>query len=283
MISFAYHTITWRLDIGKALAEIEKAGFSGFETFSFPPSESDTWPGYVARLTEAYRHNKETYLETTAYRTSDDLKRMMARHNLSMSSMYCSGLFIDPDMQTHEIAAIGRAMQFVRETGAKHLVIGGGMNLSGSYSRDDYHRFYDSLHTIGQMCNDSGLTACYHPHSGTMVENGEQLDLFCRETDPSLISLAPDTGHMIRGEINPVEAIHKYAERIKYIHLKDIRDNEFYELGRGGIDFTNIIRALLDIEYTGWAVVELDDTTSTPLESAVMSRKYIADHLENLL
>ena len=279
MISIAYHTITWRDNVQAALTNIAQAGFKAFETFSFPPIATDTWPGYVSRLTNAYKNQKDTYLETEAYKSPQELIRLMDKYELKMASMYCSGLFIDPGLQEYEQQAIINAMHFVREIGCRHLILGGGMNLDGIYTNSDYNRFYEALHVIGQACKEVGILACYHPHSGTMVETGDQLDQFCRETDGALIALAPDIAHLVRGETDPVDTIYKYADRIQYIHLKDIRDNEFHELGEGLIDLPGVVQALKDIAYNGWAVVELDDTTHTPLESAMISRKYIEDEL----
>ena len=187
MMTVAYHTITWRDEVQTALADIDQASFTSFETFSFPPTSSDTWPRYVARLISAYQNAKDTYLETEAYKSPQDLIRLMDQYKLNMASMYCSGLFIDPGLQTDEQQAIINAMHFVRESGCRHLILGGGMNLDGVYTNRDYHQLYETLHSIGQACNEVGLTACYHPHSGTMVETGDQLDRFCRETEADLI------------------------------------------------------------------------------------------------
>ena len=193
--------------------------------------------------------------------------------------MYCSGRFIDPELIAHEIRATLSAARFVKTAGCEHLILGGGLNADGVYSAGDYDRFFSTLHEIGRQCREMGIVACYHPHSGTMVETGEQLDLFCRETDPELIALTPDVAHLVRGGADPVATIYRYADRIEYLHLKDIRDDEFVELGEGTIDLKGVIHAIDEIGYTGWVVVELDDTTRSPLESAMISRRFLEDHL----
>ncbi|MEE2709691.1 MAG: sugar phosphate isomerase/epimerase [Gemmatimonadota bacterium] len=278
-ISLAYHTITWRDDIVAALRDISHAGFQGFEAFSFPPKPDDTWYGYVDRLAQACAEQPETYLETENYRTPMELAGLAAKQGLRLSSMYCSGRFIDPDLVEHEIRASLSAARFVKSAGCGHLILGGGLNTDGVYTRNDYDRFFHALHEIGSQCREIGIRACYHPHSGTMVETGEQVDLFCRETDPALIALTPDVAHLTRGGADPVETIYRYADRIKYIHLKDIRDGEFVELGEGTIDLQGVMKAIDEIGYSGWLVVELDDTTRTPLESAQISHRFLEDHL----
>ncbi|MBI4551072.1 MAG: TIM barrel protein [Candidatus Latescibacteria bacterium] len=278
-LSLAYQTITWRDDLPAALLDIAAAGFRAFETFSFPPRAADTWQGYVDRLARAYAERPETYLETAWYRTPDGLATLAGRYGLVLSSMYCSGRFIDPALVDHELAAILTAARFVRAAGCRYLILGGGMNERGVYADSDYRRLVEMLHAIGRGCREIGLIACYHPHSGTMVETAAQLARFCDETDPSLIALAPDVAHLVRARADPAATLRRYADRVRYLHLKDIRDNEFVELGEGLIDLPAVVAALRDIGYTGWVVVELDDTTRTPLESAIISRRCLEERL----
>ena len=278
-ISLAYHTITWRDDIPKALEDIASAGFRAFETFSFPPLTGDTWQGYVDRLTRAYRERPETYLETRSYRTPDELMTLARRYGLRLIAMYCSGRFIDPALAEIEIRAILAAARFVAAAGGDYLVLGGGMNDRGVYADRDYGCLAETLHAIGHGCRALGLQACYHPHSGTLVETPEQLERFCAATDPDLIALALDVAHLARGRADPVTALRRWAARIRYIHLKDIRDDAFVELGQGEVDLPGAVAVLREIGYRGWAVVELDDSQRTPAQSAAISHRYLEEDL----
>lgn len=90
--------------------------------------------------------------------------------------------------------------------------------------------------------------------------------------------------------------IHRYKERVAYVHLKDlssadaksqgmemIMGNEaltvFCELGIGIIDFQRIIQALIEMEYKGWMTVEIDHSTSTPLRSLEICRDFVEQKL----
>lgn len=275
MLQLAYQTITWRDDFAAALSDISQAGYTGYETFSFPPNANDSWPGYVDRLARAYKERPDTYLQTNSYRSPEGIVELGIRHGLRLTSMYCSGRFIDPEINDAEIDAILNAARFLKDAGCEHLVLGGGMNLEETYNKRDYALFFETIHKIGSGCLKEGIVACYHPHSGTMIETAEQLRIFCMETDPAVVALAPDVAHLVRGGADPVETIYKYADRIKYLHLKDIKDNEFLELGEGNIDLAAIVRALTETGYSGWAVVELDDAIGSPLDSAIKSRRYL--------
>jgi inosose dehydratase len=77
------------------------------------------------------------------------------------------------------------------------------------------------------------------------------------------------------------------------LHLKDVRpappgpaggpgpSYQFVELGRGRVDLPGVFAAMRDINFAGWAIVELDrvpDAGRTPKESAEINRRYLLDH-----
>lgn len=90
-----------------------------------------------------------------------------------------------------------------------------------------------------------------------------------------------DPSHLIWQGINPVEFIRAFPDRIYHVHMKDAivkpdgragilggylpfgdprRAWDFRSLGRGGVDFEAIIRALNDIGYQGPLSVEWEDS-----------------------
>ncbi len=76
------------------------------------------------------------------------------------------------------------------------------------------------------------------------------------------------------------------------MHIKDVeplRGNadakhpyRFVELGRGKVDIPAVFDALHQVDFRGWAIVELDavpDTARSPKESALISKKYLEEKL----
>lgn len=74
-------------------------------------------------------------------------------------------------------------------------------------------------------------------------------------------------------------AIRKYADRLLFRHIKDLRQpQQFVELGRGSVDLRGVFAALREVKFGGWVVVELDsvpDKGGTPKESAEISKRYL--------
>jgi sugar phosphate isomerase/epimerase len=90
-----------------------------------------------------------------------------------------------------------------------------------------------------------------------------------------------DPSHLLWQGVNPVEFIRAFGDRIYHVHMKDAivtlngrtgilsshlpfgdprRGWDFRSLGRGGVDFEAILRALNDIDYRGPLSVEWEDT-----------------------
>lgn len=141
-----------------------------------------------------------------------------------------------------------------------------------------------------------GLRTVFHHHCGGYVETPEEVDKLMSLTDPQLLGLCLDMGHYGFGGGNPVEALERHTNRIWHVHFKDfdpqvgetskaqahdyfdsVANGVFCELGRGSVDFAEIVRILKEREYEGWIVVEQDvlPGMGAPKRSAAANREYI--------
>ena len=122
------------------------------------------------------------------------------------------------------------------------------------------------------------MKVCYHNHAQEIINNAMGMRIVCEETDPELVSLCVDTFWVRYGGLSPVDFIKENLNRAAYLHLKDMKDREFVELGQGVIDFPAVIKAVKPIALE-WAVVEQDRTKRTPKESMEISRRYLKEKL----
>ena len=121
-----------------------------------------------------------------------------------------------------------------------------------------------------------GLRFAYHHHLGTVVERPQDLAAFLGATGPN-VGLTLDTGHAALGGIDHIEVIQLHSDRIAHVHCKDIRGRIHASLreegrsfldgvlagmftapGDGDLDFTAVMRALKEIDYSGWIIVEAE-------------------------
>ncbi len=137
---------------------------------------------------------------------------------------------------------------------------------------------------VAAVAREEGLRPVLHPHAGTHVE-------FEDEVEPLLdvVELCLDTGHWLYAGQDPVAAYERWAERIPYLHLKDlyasrvagdfwssVRAGAFRPLGAGDLDLAALLNALERHGFSGWAVVEQDRAPGgDPVADLVASRRYL--------
>lgn len=148
---------------------------------------------------------------------------------------------------------------------------------------------------------ETGLRTVFHHHGAGYVETPDEIATLLDRTDPELLGLVFDTGHLVYGSGASDgkvvrEAMDRFADRIWYLHLKDcepkvaaqaraegldyfqaVRRGVFCELGRGCVDFRGVLETFQARGYRGWALVEQDvlPGMGAPRESARRNREYL--------
>ncbi len=228
----------------EALREVARAGYRGFELFD----------GNLV----AYEDKKDAF------------RSLMRDTGLEMVGVYAGANFIYPDILEDELWRIEKGASLAADFGAEHIVVGGGAVRAPGTTDDDYARLAEGLDRVVDLAEKYGLTASYHPHLGTCVTTLEQMDKVFPRTR---INFCPDTGHIDAAGSNSAEVVRKYADRIRYIHLKDYKDGNFLPLGEGKVDFAGILEALRAHNYDGWITIEQDGYTGPATEGAILSRE----------
>jgi inosose dehydratase len=219
-------------DMAKAASEIAEAGYKGIEFF-----DGNVLDG-----------------QDDGYRT---LRKLLSETGLALVAVYCGGNFIFHDVLQEELSRVEKAADAAQELGSQHLVVGGGARRFDGTRTEDYDTLAQALDKVQLIAQKRGLTAHYHPHLSTMVENpAEVRRLFARTG----INFCPDTGHLAAAGGDAAAMVREHAARICYVHLKGWQREPFafVPVGRGECDNAAVIRALKDIGYEGWICNELD-------------------------
>ena len=165
---------------------------------------------------------------------------------------------------------------------------------------DEWDLLCDGLNRLGKLSQEKyGVALTFHHHMGTVVQSAAETDRLMAGTDPRYVSLLFDSGHFAYCGEDPVAQVKKHADRIKHVHLKDIRtevvarvltehlsflegvrQGAFTIPGDGCVDFDSIFKVLAENGYEGYMVVEAeqDPAKANPLEYAIRARKFIRDH-----
>lgn len=168
------------------------------------------------------------------------------------------------------------------------------------YTEEQWQTVVKGFNEMGAYARSKGMYFTVHHHMGTGVQTVEEIDKLMELTDPELVYLLFDSGHLTFAGIDPVPVLEKYIDRIKHIHLKDVRlgvyNNEvvpkhmsfldavregvFTVPGDGDVDFKPIFDIIEKSGYEGWIVVEAeqDPAKANPFEYALKARKYIKEN-----
>jgi len=192
----------------------------------------------------------------------EDLKR----NGLRVVAGHANTGSLERDLDNH--------LRWLERHGATLLACSGGDLPTSAQYREVARR----LNAAGARCREQGVTLCYHNHAHEIVHDMFGLGYIVRGTDPQNVKLNIDTYWVARGGQDPAGVIRLLADRVGYLHLKDmLKDGSFGEVGAGTLDWAAIKGAAEDASVQV-CVVEQDRTPRTPLESSTMSRTFLKTH-----
>lgn len=223
------------------------------------------------------------------------LKRIVRDVGIPMVTLFQSGIWTDPGEEAALVENARRWSDAIPEMGGEMLMlVPGPRRDSPAYGLDDFKQMAQSMGQVGDIARRAGIGAAMHPHWGTAAETRLEIELLLSLLDPALVGFAPDTGQIAKGGTDPIPVIARAADRVRYIHLKDLspswederqrgtslRGPEGYiELGQGVIDFRRLLPILEKVNYSGWLMAELDESTRSGRASAALSKQYLTRKL----
>jgi inosose dehydratase len=285
----ACQPITWNAwpdyPVERKLAEIAAAGYAGC-TIAFPTFDEQGEPAsppaaLAGRLAAHGLAPAPGYLGGDlwlAERRAELVAAALARARYSRA-LEIGEVYVSCSCPPHLLAVAGHA------SGRRVI----GLDDAGFAS------LAETLNAMGEATTREGVTLCYHNHAGSYVETEAEYEEVVARTDPELVRLGPDTGHLAIGGGDVVGFFRRHAGRIAGVHLKDInpavlergraerrtyhemqRDGLFAELGEGMLDFPALLAALRAADFDGWLIAETDRTMKpTARESVEASRAYL--------
>jgi len=239
----------------------------------------------------------------------EQLREALQLRGLRVSEPWVSTYFTVNEMTTQTIDNFRRQLEFIHAIGGTDI---GTAELGNAvhqqpvallankpvFNDHQWQAMVDGLNELGARAADAGMRLCYHHHMGTGVQTRAEVDRLLADTDPHTVHLLLDTGHLTWGGGDAVELVDDHFDRIKHVHLKDLRGAVVEEAARRGTSFGDAIRAgvftvpgdgmidfpaLLDAlsqrGYEGWLVVEAeqDPAKAHPLAYAKKARAYLRE------
>lgn len=189
-------------------------------------------------------------------------------------------------------------LELLRDLGASHLIVRATESAWKLGDRADLGAVAAVLNLLGARAADFGIRIAARADCLSAVHGREAIDRLAENTDPALVDLSVGTADLVVAGVDPIDLIRTYGSRVGHVHLKDtrfvdtgseylMRDAEvamlqgsagrrierwFYELGTEGglVDASAVVAALRDVGYSGWVVVESDQSPH-PFETAMLN------------
>jgi sugar phosphate isomerase/epimerase len=147
--------------------------------------------------------------------------------------------------------------------------------------------------------DEAGVDLAYEIHPGEDLHDGVSFEMFLERVDNhSRCNILYDPSHFVLQQLDYLEYINIYAERIKVFHVKDAefipsgrqgvysgyqnwseRAGRFRSLGDGQVDFKAIFSKLAQIGFEGWPVLEWECCLKHPEDGAREGAEFISKHI----
>jgi len=152
---------------------------------------------------------------------------------------------------------------------------------------------------ILDVFDECGVDACYEIHPGEDLFDGITYEMFLEKTgNHPRACLLYDPSHFVLQQLDYIQYIDFYHERIRAFHVKDAEFNptgrqgtfggyqswanragRYRSLGDGQVDFKRIFSKLSQYGYDGWAVMEWECCIKNQVDGATEGAKFIDDHI----
>ncbi|MHA6730477.1 sugar phosphate isomerase/epimerase family protein [Devosia sp. A369] len=147
--------------------------------------------------------------------------------------------------------------------------------------------------------DDNGVDVCYEIHPGEDLHDGVTYEMFLeRVNNHPRANLLYDPSHFVLQQLDYLDYIDIYHERIKMFHVKDAEFNptgrqgvyggyqswinragRFRSLGDGQVDFASIFSKMAQYDFAGWAVLEWECAIKHPEDGAREGAEFIKNHI----
>ncbi len=238
----------------------------------------------------------------------ETLKHKLDVRGLCICNAWFSSLLLSDGYEA-TIEAFIKHRDFLHALGAKVIgaseqgnsIQGKSLSIFGDkpvYTDEQWELVAKGFNEMGRLAKEKGMYFTVHHHMGTGVQTEAEIDKLMEMTDPDLVYLLYDTGHLSFSGEDAIGVLKKYVNRVKHVHLKSIRQDvinegkekgwsfldcvragSFTVPGDGDFDFTPVFDILAQADYEGWVVVEAeqDPAKANPYEYACFARKYISE------
>ena len=243
------------------------------------------------------------YLPTDPDVLTDEIQK----RGLKVSGGTVFGSLHRPELFDQMIATVSKVAALTASQGAKHVVFIPPLYRDEKtdevddvvdWNAEQWKTVHATANRVGrQMFEEHGVAIAVHPHADSQIMTQPQIETFLDGTDSDYVSLCLDTGHVAYGGGDNIDLIRRYAERIGYVHIKQMDPEILKQVNDEGLGFgeavkrgvcveppagvpnpADIVTELSGLDAELFVIVEQDlypCESDVPYPIAVRTRKYL--------
>ncbi len=164
----------------------------------------------------------------------------------------------DAEGRARRVAFLNRALDVASRLGSETVSFWAGVPKAGLDHAQARAWLDEGLERVLDHAEAVGVDASFEPEPGMLIETVADYDALAAR-HPRL-RLALDTGHcLVTQDIEPADAIRRYASRLGTVAIEDMRrgDHTHLPFGQGDMDMPAVLNALDAIGFTRLVCIEL--------------------------
>lgn len=282
MAQLAFSTNAYtRFELPDAIRRIADHGYDGVELLADEPH------AYLPEFDDEDREAVLDALEETGLSVSNvNANTTTGYYDDAPPSAFFDPTIItaDDEERAWRVEYTKEAIDFAAAVGSPAVCVATGRPLPGNPPERAREYLLESLAEITDYAESEGVDVGIEFEPELLVECTEEVLELIEEVDSDALGVNFDAGHAaVYGE-DPAESIRRCAGHITGIHLEDIvggvRGKHYHRIpGEGDIDFAAIFDALEDIDYDGFATMELYTYPDEPDEAAARAYEELEPYL----
>ena len=253
----------------RVLKEAKEAGYRAIELGPYGYLPID-----IKQVSEELEKNELAIVAGTIF---DDLVSESNYENLlKQTEDICSLITKLPKLPVHENQHFPTPYMTIMDWGHDERDYAAGHSEQAPrLSEEDWKKMVKHIEGICKKGVEYGVRPVIHPHAGGYIEFADEIDKIVEDIPYEVAGLCLDTGHLYYSGMNPAEWLKKYANRLDYVHFKDVNETVYREvlnekirffegcgkgsmcpIGKGILDYPGIKNTLKEIGYSGYITIE---------------------------
>lgn len=135
---------------------------------------------------------------------------------------------------------------------------------------------------LDKLVAEYDVAIAIHNHGpGHRYNKISDVEMVVKDRHPK-IGACVDTGHYLRSDEDPVEAVNRLGKRVFGVHLKDVKSlpggqKQFKIAGEGDLKVTELLKALKALKYEYCVAVEYEENEKNPLPDIEACLKHVRE------